>query len=328
MSAFLFKGAFLLTNQFLEYSHFFLIEIVFMFLIGPLLYFYFNLLINDLSIKRSKVFLHLSPPILFGTLLSLDTIRIWLTDSSFSDLQEDYIGRYEYVYRFAAVFPAVYITVLARKYYLIFHNSFLKDKWPLHIQIIFILSIVSSLMSLLMDLRFLLGLEDHFEALYKILLFTLTLIVIYTFFISQKYPNTFNLISNTIKQIQYEKSTLVNINISAVDKKINELIEIEKVYLNPKLNLRNFAKKLGITPHQCSEFLNVRLNVNFNTFVNRFRIEESQRLLSEKKELGILEIAFASGFNSLSSFNACFKKEVGISPRSFRQKKAMKRNGI
>jgi AraC-like DNA-binding protein len=48
-------------------------------------------------------------------------------------------------------------------------------------------------------------------------------------------------------------------------------------------------------------------------------VEEAKKLLVSKKmeELNILGIAFASGFNSKTTFNTTFKRMVGISPSQY-----------
>jgi len=60
----------------------------------------------------------------------------------------------------------------------------------------------------------------------------------------------------------------------------------------------------------------------FGTTLNRFlvdhRIQHAQRMLVTSDE-NILQIAFDSGFNSLSRFNAAFKDLCGATPRGFRK---------
>lgn len=59
--------------------------------------------------------------------------------------------------------------------------------------------------------------------------------------------------------------------------------------------------------------------MNF-VFVNFHRIREAKELLLRNSEMSILEIAFAVGFNSKSSFNDAFKKDTGVSPSDFPRK--------
>jgi AraC-like DNA-binding protein len=58
--------------------------------------------------------------------------------------------------------------------------------------------------------------------------------------------------------------------------------------------------------------------MDFRNFINRFRVEEAQRLLKSDPEMSILTICFEVGFNSKSTFNTAFKKISGITPRDYR----------
>ncbi len=100
---------------------------------------------------------------------------------------------------------------------------------------------------------------------------------------------------------------------------LSSLMEQEKIFLDNDLNLSIIAKKLGISIHEASFLINKTTKDNFYNYVNKFRVEEAKRLLSSKKmeELNILGIAFASGFNSKTTFNTTFKKYVGISPTQY-----------
>ena len=57
-------------------------------------------------------------------------------------------------------------------------------------------------------------------------------------------------------------------------------------------------------------------------YINFHRIGDAKKLLSdpENKEMTILEVLYAVGFNSKSVFNTAFKKFVKMSPTEFRRK--------
>ena len=65
------------------------------------------------------------------------------------------------------------------------------------------------------------------------------------------------------------------------------------------------------------------LKTTFYNFINKYRVEEAKKLLASTKmdEFNILGIAFASGFNSKTTFNTTFKKIVGISPSQYSKEK-------
>jgi AraC-like DNA-binding protein len=87
------------------------------------------------------------------------------------------------------------------------------------------------------------------------------------------------------------------------------------------LTLGDIARQLSIPQKELSQVINERLNKNFCTFINEYRIREAQRLLLENtgKKLSILDIAFESGFNCKTSFNTVFKKHLQMTPTHFRQ---------
>jgi len=99
------------------------------------------------------------------------------------------------------------------------------------------------------------------------------------------------------------------------------LMEKEKVYLDSSLSLPQLAKELKMPPYQLSQIINEQFEQNFFNFVNKFRIEESKRKLTNNlnKSENISEIAFSVGFNSLSAFNSAFKKFTNCSPSEFKK---------
>ncbi len=99
------------------------------------------------------------------------------------------------------------------------------------------------------------------------------------------------------------------------------IMEDEKIYLNPTLTLNELAEKLSIRPRYLSYVINASFEKNFYDYVNAYRIEEAKCLLikEENPKRTVLEILYASGFNSKSVFNASFKKHTGMTPLQFRK---------
>ncbi len=112
---------------------------------------------------------------------------------------------------------------------------------------------------------------------------------------------------------------LSGLQIENLSIQLSSLMEKEKMYLDNDLNLPTVAEKLGINIHEASFLINETTNDNFYSFINRYRVEEAKKLLASAKieQLNILGIAFASGFNSKTTFNTTFKKIVGISPSQY-----------
>jgi AraC-like DNA-binding protein len=104
-------------------------------------------------------------------------------------------------------------------------------------------------------------------------------------------------------------------------KAIEALMENEKPYLNPDLNLSELAKQANLTRGQLSEIINSGFQMNFNDFVNSYRVNAFKGMLQEGKheQLSLLGIAYECGFNSKATFNRVFKKLTNFSPTQYLQ---------
>lgn len=120
---------------------------------------------------------------------------------------------------------------------------------------------------------------------------------------------------NRLPQWDFDESRLAKI--------LKGLMEQERIYRVEGLSLPAFCaavseEGLRINPRQLSEYVNLRLEKNFNAFINEARIGEACKLLREDRNLSVLEIAMQVGFNSKSTFNAAFKDATGLTPSEYR----------
>jgi len=101
-------------------------------------------------------------------------------------------------------------------------------------------------------------------------------------------------------------------------------MQTNRPYLEPELTLEQLAARLSLKPRMLSQSINEILGQNFYDFVNRYRIEEASRLLTNPKDekITVLEVLYEVGFNSKSSFNTLFKKYTGMTPTAFRKKQS------
>jgi AraC-like DNA-binding protein len=87
-------------------------------------------------------------------------------------------------------------------------------------------------------------------------------------------------------------------------------------YAEP-LSLAGVASRYGLNPSYFSRLFHKHAGVSLVEFVNRTRIQKSCQLL-KRSDAGIVEIAFAVGYNNLSHFNRYFRRVMGMSPREYR----------
>lgn len=144
----------------------------------------------------------------------------------------------------------------------------------------------------------------------SVLLYVLSIVI----FGNRDYEELFN-----------DKSTNENVLDDAIKIKLKEQVDhaihVEKVYLDPDMNLQMFAQKVNSNTKYISKFINQEYNKSFTNFINEMRIEEAKRLLldEETKNYTLETIGIMSGFNSKSSFNAAFKKHYNQTPSEFRE---------
>jgi len=99
----------------------------------------------------------------------------------------------------------------------------------------------------------------------------------------------------------------------------SQTIQEQELYLNPDITIAQLAKNLQTQVHNLSELINNTTNYNFKGFINTFRIEHAKMLLLEDKSSSIIDIAYASGFNSKSVFYNHFIESTSLTPSEFRK---------
>ncbi len=104
-------------------------------------------------------------------------------------------------------------------------------------------------------------------------------------------------------------------------RKLKQHMKEEQPFLDASLSIYQLAKQLGVSSRELSLIINHRLNKHFFDFVNEYRIRKAMELLKdpENQKTTVLEILYAVGFNSKSSFNTVFKKVTGKTPTQFRK---------
>lgn len=108
--------------------------------------------------------------------------------------------------------------------------------------------------------------------------------------------------------------------------KLETMMTQDHMYTNSQLTLGDVAKAIDRHPKFVSTLVNQEFTMNFNDWVNQYRtlavIEEFK--LGAHKQKTILGIALEFGFNSKSTFNRSFKKYTGTTPVKFLEEMSYK----
>jgi AraC-like DNA-binding protein len=100
---------------------------------------------------------------------------------------------------------------------------------------------------------------------------------------------------------------------------INKFLTEKKPFLQQKYSLRDLSTDVDISTNYLSAFINRYYKVNYNDFINSYRVSHSKMMImnGEWKHKTLEAIASEAGFNNRNTFTAAFKKETGQSPSEF-----------
>lgn len=100
---------------------------------------------------------------------------------------------------------------------------------------------------------------------------------------------------------------------------IEKILIQEKLYQNPEFTLTDLAKKINTNAAVVSKAINQGFQMNFNDFINHYRVEAVKYLIEkgEHQKSTLLGLAFDCGFNSKATFNRAFKKSTGKTPKEY-----------
>lgn len=128
------------------------------------------------------------------------------------------------------------------------------------------------------------------------------------------------------KSKPYQDTKITATVIQDIYKKVERLVEGEKLYLNTKLTLKDVSDQLKISSSSISQSINQMTKGNFFDFINRYRVDEVKKKISDpgNRHLTLLALAEECGFQSGSVFNSAFKKNTGMKPSEYRRKVLLK----
>lgn len=123
---------------------------------------------------------------------------------------------------------------------------------------------------------------------------------------------------NLVEQQKYKSSSLSQDDQSFILEKLKSLMQLEKPFLRTNFSLPDLASQLNVSTHQLSQVINDGVGKSFFEMTAEYRVEEAKKLLKEKSNIKVEEIAEQVGYNSKSSFNTTFKKLTGKTPSEWR----------
>jgi len=105
------------------------------------------------------------------------------------------------------------------------------------------------------------------------------------------------------------------------------LRQIKAIYdrdFSDREKLASQLKQFPISPHHLTRLFQQEYGMTPTEYQNGLRLTNALKCLAIS-DMSILNVALLSGFGSLSSFYACFKKKYSVSPGEYRIKKALEK---
>ncbi|HNX60133.1 MAG TPA: helix-turn-helix domain-containing protein [Spirochaetota bacterium] len=121
-----------------------------------------------------------------------------------------------------------------------------------------------------------------------------------------------------VRKVRYARSLLAGVDTDLLEDRLADIMEDGKIYCDEDLSLERLASMAEISPHMLSEFINSKFGMNFNSYINSYRVAEAKSLLADDADRSVLSVGFASGFNSKSAFYRVFTEIEGVSPGEYR----------
>lgn len=324
-----------------------------LFLLPPVLYFYFKNLLDKSFQFSTKDYIHFIP----ATIYLIYSIAIFITDKVF--LNEYYFyadGKdkdFSYWYQIAGLFSLIYYLIESLKTYYkyktITYNvvSFADSvmfKWAKRFLIAFLLLIAIRIVFFIVNPEW-----DEFGK--KFWYYVCFSILFYYMSISGYTNSILSVTSfkdspvNSDAELKFEIDNNIETELPLTSpdnekleekneipdldtwkEKIENLMVVDKMYENPELVISDLSKILGTHSKKVSQVINQGFNMNFNDFVNHYRINAFLQKVQEGEHniQTFLSLAFECGFNSKSTYNRAFKRATSLNPKEYIEKKHKK----
>ena len=119
----------------------------------------------------------------------------------------------------------------------------------------------------------------------------------------------------------FKNNSIENNKAEIIQQKLKQAIEVDEIYKNANLTISECALYTNISSKDLSNYINEVHGVNFSEYLNFYRIEKVKELLQTKNtdKFTLLKFAEDAGFSSKSSFNATFKRMVGMTPSAYKK---------
>lgn len=109
------------------------------------------------------------------------------------------------------------------------------------------------------------------------------------------------------------------------EKRLKDMISFMQTNYQRDITIDEIAKSANISKSECFRCFKSMIDKKPITYLNEFRLKQAVRLLMTT-DMQITEICFYCGFNHISYFGKLFRSCYGMTPKQFRNSKAISEN--
>jgi len=103
-------------------------------------------------------------------------------------------------------------------------------------------------------------------------------------------------------------------------KRMQEVFDYTMTHFEQDITLEAISEVANMTKNAFCKYFKKRTNKTYFKFLNELRIEHACKLIIDKNDASIADLAYECGFRNISNFNRQFKIIKSMSPNNFRNK--------
>ena len=197
--------------------------------------------------------------------------------------------------------------------------SNLENRTIIWVKLLLVSFIITSFLSMVFNF---IGREVFFDSTLLLVIPSAVFSVLLFFIGYQGYLQNYTVVDLIKDENQHPEFDSKNTNRKLLKEKLLDLFEEEMIYRNPDLKMTRVSMLLQTNRTYISNLINSEFSCSFSEFVNRYRIAEAKKYLSDGgfEKYSVNYVSELVGFGSQNTFNRVFKEQEGLSPGKYRQK--------
>lgn len=308
---------------FLNFEYLLGTHMPFLFLLPPMLYFYYKMVLNgEFQFKKSH-WMHVVPAI--G--ITMYYLPLFISSSEY---------KVNFIITGTCYLNSMAISILFFSYFFYYlfriaYLSFQKQAELKKAQSFQLLRYVrtANLLNFAVIIILLATVILRFHYMYAALCSSVVyFFILYQIFLNPEVFFSLQKVDERIEEVKYADASLSDEVLQNTSLQLQKIINEEQLYLLRDISLQKISDKLNVPPHHLSQVINKHLGLNFNEFVNKHRVEyaKTNLLNGSHSHLTIEAIGKLAGFNTRQTFINAFRKFENSTPSKFLKEEASSLN--